>query len=106
MKKRVVSALSAVVLILSSFTCAVIASASAIKYGDVDGDDEISIIDVTLIQRHLIDAVKLDDDAQERGMVSGNDELSIIDATLIQRCAYRGAHAGTYTSTDTGGYSD
>lgn len=55
--------------------------------GDADGDGEVSIIDVTIIQRYLAgitvnvpEAVIL-----RNGDVDGNEKLEIIDATWIQR---------------------
>ena len=54
-------------------------------YGDADGDEIVTIMDVTVIQRWLLGAWELDGDAILRAAVSGEDELSIVDATLIQR---------------------
>ena len=56
-----------------------------IIYGDADGDEIVTIMDVTVIQRWLLGTWELDDDAITRATVSGEDELSIVDATLIQR---------------------
>ena len=54
-------------------------------YGDADGDNEISIIDVTIIQRYLAKYTVADPERVERcGDVSG-DGLDIVDVTLIQR---------------------
>ena len=84
MKKQLLALLSAV--FIAAFACITVAGgSSAILWGDVDNDGEVSIIDATLIQRHLVDIVTLDENAQKRGTVSGGDELTIIDATLIQR---------------------
>lgn len=53
--------------------------------GDVDGDSEITIADVTLIQRYLCDLHVPDPKAVERcGDVNG-DGLDIADAARIQR---------------------
>ena len=57
---------------------------SIIKLGDVDGDDKVTIIDATCIQRKLVEFptakfVEAAADADEDG------ELTIIDATVIQR---------------------
>ena len=59
-------------------------TAAVIKLGDVDGDDEVTIIDATCIQRKLASIatakfVEAAADADEDG------ELSILDATAIQR---------------------
>ncbi len=54
--------------------------------GDADGDGVVTVLDVTRIQRHLIDLYPLiDEDHMSAAIVSGEEELSIVDATLIQR---------------------
>lgn len=59
---------------------------NTILYGDADGDGEVTIIDVTRIQRHLVDInPPILEENMKAAIVSGDDELSIIDATLIQR---------------------
>ena len=53
--------------------------------GDADGNGEVEIIDVTLIQRYLANIpTTLDDRAVIRCAVTG-EELGVIDATVIQR---------------------
>lgn len=56
-----------------------------VKYGDVDDDGEVTIFDVTDIQRYLADMLNLSDDALVRARVNGEEELTIFDATTIQR---------------------
>ena len=83
--KKIINLLLAVVLCLSGI--AVSASAvetQSITWGDADGDGEVSIIDVTCIQRYLVE-IPVPSFHMEAAIVSGEDELSIIDATLIQR---------------------
>ena len=53
--------------------------------GDADGDNELSILDATEIQRHLAGIIHMSNAAIRRAMVNGEDELSILDATSIQR---------------------
>ena len=57
---------------------------SVIKLGDVDGDDEVTIIDATCIQRKLasIATAKFVEAAAD---TDKDGELTIIDATVIQR---------------------
>ena len=59
---------------------------NTILYGDADGDGTVTILDVTRIQRHLVDInPPISEENMKAAIVSGDDELSIIDATLIQR---------------------
>ncbi|MBK6087390.1 hypothetical protein JKK62_01780 [Ruminococcus sp. M6(2020)] len=59
---------------------------NTILYGDADGDGEITIIDATRIQRHLVGVNPLiSEENRKAAIVSGDDELSVIDVTLIQR---------------------
>lgn len=58
---------------------------AANKYGDVDLDGDIAIIDATLIQRHLAKLSTLTDEQLSVAKVSTNEQLSILDATYIQR---------------------
>ena len=58
-------------------------------YGDVDGNGEISILDVTHIQRYCAGIVKFKPLQLEVGDVDGNGEVNIIDATTIQRIIAR-----------------
>ena len=84
MNKRVLSLLTAIVLLVSFAISALPAGAKEIM-GDVDGSGDVSILDATAIQRDLAGLEKLSADALRRGMVTGEDELTILDATCIQR---------------------
>ena len=56
-----------------------------IKLGDVDGDGEITILDATVIQRHL---AKLTTLSETQLLVADTDKdgaVTILDATVIQR---------------------
>lgn len=59
--------------------------ASAGLWGDVDGDNDLTVLDATKIQRHLADLETLSAKAIERGKVTGDDTLTVLDATAIQR---------------------
>ena len=85
MKKRLISLLLIAALTLSVFLGVSVSTAAAQLYGDVDGDDDVTILDVTLIQRSLAGIIQLDEAAQTRGDVDADDELTIRDATMIQR---------------------
>ena len=85
MKKRLLSLLLITTLILSAFLSVSVSTSAAQLYGDVDGDDDVTIIDVTQIQRFLAGINDPDADAQKRGDVDADDDLTILDATQIQR---------------------
>ena len=56
-----------------------------VQYGDVDLDNEITIIDATFIQRRLAGLEKFTEQQDIIGGVDTDGELSILDATHIQR---------------------
>ncbi len=53
--------------------------------GDVDGDGVVSIMDATLIQRHLAQLEAIDEDRFDYADTDKNGEISIVDATMVQR---------------------
>ena len=53
--------------------------------GDVNGDGEVSIIDATLVQRHVAKIIELSDDAKLRADANKDGDISVVDATFIQR---------------------
>lgn len=82
--KRVLSLILSFVIALSAFSVMTAAAAEELICGDADGDGEITIIDVTTIQRHLVDMIQLSDERLLAADVSG-DGIDITDATWIQR---------------------
>lgn len=52
--------------------------------GDVDGDGEVSIIDATCIQRHLVE-IPVKNYNESAADADGDGSVTIIDATCIQR---------------------
>ena len=53
--------------------------------GDVNGDGEVSILDVTCVQRYVSHMYLLDEAALKRADADSDEEVTIADATLIQR---------------------
>ena len=53
--------------------------------GDTDGDGEITIFDVTQIQRVLAGLKNPTASIKKRGDVNQNDDLDVVDVTLLQR---------------------
>ena len=78
--------LSTLLIATLLLTCVVTATAEPAAYmiGDADGDGEVTIFDVTFIQRFLahMPGVVINEAAAD---VDGDGEVSIIDVTLIQR---------------------
>ena len=86
MKKRITAlALALFILIVSISSISVSAETSGRLLGDTSNDGIVTIIDVTMIQRHLIQLVTIDDESTAAGDVDGNGILEIDDATLIQK---------------------
>lgn len=81
--KRYILLLSLIIIVLSalffSFT------ASAVTLGDVDEDSKVSVLDATMIQKHLASIISLTPAQKEAAMVDNGKSLSVIDATLIQK---------------------
>lgn len=55
-------------------------------YGDVDGDGSISILDVTLIQKHISDIDSILPERIILGDVNEDGQINILDVTCIQKC--------------------
>lgn len=55
------------------------------KYGDVDDDGDITIVDTSFIQRHLAGINVFDEVQLKYGDVDGDGEVTIVDGTYIQR---------------------
>lgn len=60
-------------------------TAVQIVVGDADDDGDVSIIDVTYIQRHLAGIITLSGDSLIAADADLDDDVTIIDATCIQR---------------------
>ncbi len=84
MMQRIISILMMLVCLLI-FCVTAFAADNTMIWGDVGGDGEVDITDVTLIQRHLVGMMQLSEEQQKAGMVENGEELTIFDATLIQR---------------------
>ena len=61
-------------------------SAPEVLLGDIDFDGEVSVLDLTILQRSLADLyVKFNEPELMRGDADGNGVLETVDATYIQR---------------------
>lgn len=54
-------------------------------YGEVSGDGDITIVDATLVQKHVAQLETLSADKQILADVNGDNTISVVDATLIQK---------------------
>lgn len=58
-------------------------------YGDVNGDGDITAVDATLVQKHVVQLETLSADKQILADVNGDNTISVVDATLIQKYIVR-----------------
>ena len=54
-------------------------------YGDVNGDGDITVVDATLVQKHVAQLETLSADKQILADVNEDNTISVVDATLIQK---------------------
>lgn len=54
-------------------------------YGDVNGDGDITVVDATLVQKHVVQFETLSADKQILADVNEDNTISVVDATLIQK---------------------
>lgn len=87
MKKnmRILSIVMALILFVSTSVISASAALAPARIGDVDDNNEISILDATFVQRHIAKLQELDQYACFVGDVDNNLKLTILDATLIQQ---------------------
>ena len=55
-----------------------------VNLGDVDGDDDVNVMDVTWIQRYIVGIV-FDGFIEEAADVDADDDINVMDATWVQR---------------------
>lgn len=58
-------------------------------YGDVNGDGDITVVDATLVQKHVVQLETLSADKQILADVNEDNTISVVDATLIQKYIVR-----------------
>ncbi len=55
------------------------------KKGDVDLDDEVTVLDATAIQKHCANLLTLSEQSMKNGDVTDDETLDVLDATTIQK---------------------
>lgn len=55
------------------------------QIGDVDGDDKVSVMDATMVQRHIAHLTTISDDRLSCADTDKDGNITIMDATIIQR---------------------
>lgn len=80
--KRILAFTMALAIIVGSMT---FTFATALKYGDVDGDDDVGISDVSAIQLHIAKIRTLDETKLEFADVDDDGEISVLDGSTVQR---------------------
>lgn len=88
--KRFVSILLVSVMLSAMIAVGTMSASAAIMinhylYGDVDADDDVTTIDVTLIQRYDCGMVDFDKVAQVAADFDHDDDITVIDVTWMQR---------------------
>ena len=84
--KRLVSLLLIVCIILSLATVSALAlEPKFYKYGDVSGDDAVTVGDATILQRHVAKILTLTSFRTSLADVNDDGEVNVLDATFIQQ---------------------
>lgn len=59
-------------------------SVKPIKKGDVNGDGKITVIDLAMVQSHMLNKNKLTGDSYYSADINGDGKISVIDLAMIQ----------------------
>ena len=84
MVKKLLAVVMVLAIMIGSMPMAFAASA---KYGDVDGDAEVSVMDATEIQLHIAKLNLIDEARLKYADVDADGGISVIDCTSIQMYA-------------------
>lgn len=83
--KRLLLILLAAAVLMTAMSLTASAEQDHVLIGDVDFDDEVTIVDSTFIQRAVIALTEFSPLQSYLGDVDGSDDTDIVDATVIQR---------------------
>ena len=70
---------------LISYTFTIPAETTGYILGDVDGDGKVSVVDATIIQRHVAQLSVIDEESFMSADVDKDGKISVMDATIVQR---------------------
>lgn len=85
--KKVISFILVLCLMVSIFAVNVSALSPALrKYGDINGNGHLDVVDVTMIQQSLAKVITLTDFQTELADANDDSGVSVLDATMIQQC--------------------
>lgn len=86
MKRIFKIGVSLLIIGVLSLTSAFSVGAAALPvYGDVDGNGKVSVLDVTDIQKHLVNLSELSQDALVLADYNGDGNVDVFDVTDIQK---------------------
>ena len=86
MKKSFLVILSAMLTVLCLVLMVTAAAASTYVLGDADGNGDVEVVDVVVVQRIVADMITDQDGSiTQRADIDKSGELEVTDATLIQR---------------------
>lgn len=84
--KKILALILTVIITICSMTMVFAANDEKLT-GDMNNDGEITVLDATLLQKHLVGLVTLNKETLSRADADGNGRLSVSDATTIQKYA-------------------
>ena len=83
--KKILSATISIIIAIFSLTTVSAYDSSSNKFGDANGDGTVSILDATIIQKHISELEYIADDRLFYSDTDGDKLVNIVDATLIQK---------------------
>jgi len=84
-RKRAGAKASLVLLSIFIFLFLFAPAAAAATYGDINDDGDINVLDVVLIQQHVLGLEELDEDQEAVADVNGDGDINVQDVTLIMQ---------------------
>lgn len=84
--KKIIALILVLVFLFSVATVSAFAADPKLyKYGDVSGDDAVTVGDATILQRHIAKVITLSDFRYSLADVNDDGNVNVMDATFIQQ---------------------